>query len=96
MKSDMRVVNHTRTRRSLINILAEEAFASVCQTCGTQFPPGGVLSVLDPLDFDRIYAGWWGNVVRSNAKEAVARSARQYFDALEGSLRPATPKAGEE
>jgi glyoxylase-like metal-dependent hydrolase (beta-lactamase superfamily II) len=43
-----------------------------------------VVQAVEPYAFERIYGAWWDRVVRSNAKAAVARSARRYIAALEG------------
>ena len=39
----------------------------------------GILSSVEPYQFDRIYGGWWDRNVMSGAKEAVARSAERYI-----------------
>lgn len=43
-----------------------------------------IVARLAPYQFDRIYGGWWGRVVASDAKEAVARSADRYTRAVAG------------
>lgn len=37
---------------------------------------------LEPLRFDRIYAGWWDKVVETDAHAAVQRSAERYVRAV--------------
>jgi hypothetical protein len=37
------------------------------------------VDMLDPLPFDTIYGGWWGRIVRHDAKAAITRSARRYL-----------------
>jgi len=39
---------------------------------------------LEPLEFDRIYGGWWDRDVREGAAEAVRASARRYAAWVEG------------
>ena len=39
----------------------------------------GILSAVEPYEFDRIYGGWWDRNVMSGAKDAVTRSAERYI-----------------
>jgi glyoxylase-like metal-dependent hydrolase (beta-lactamase superfamily II) len=39
---------------------------------------------VDRLEFDRLYAGWAGDVILSGAREAVRRSADRYVGMVEG------------
>jgi glyoxylase-like metal-dependent hydrolase (beta-lactamase superfamily II) len=39
---------------------------------------------VDRLEFDRLYAGWAGDVITTGAKEAVRRSAERYVGMVEG------------
>jgi hypothetical protein len=41
-----------------------------------------IVVALEPFDFDRIYGAWWGRVVASDGKAAVARSAERYLRAI--------------
>jgi len=43
-----------------------------------------IAAAVEPYAFDRIYGAWWERVVQSDAKAAVARSARRYIAALKG------------
>ncbi|MEJ2558034.1 MAG: MBL fold metallo-hydrolase [Anaerolineae bacterium] len=43
-----------------------------------------IVAAVEPFQFDRIYGGWWGRVVATDAKVAVARSAERYIAAIEG------------
>ncbi len=43
-----------------------------------------IVTVLEPFKFDRVYGAWWDNAVESNAKMAVAQSAKRYIAALGG------------
>ena len=38
---------------------------------------------LEPWEFDRIYGGWWGQIVEHDGKNAVRRSAGRYIAAIE-------------
>ncbi len=46
-----------------------------------------IASAVAPYAFDRIYGAWWGMHVDHDAREAVARSAARYVDAVRGSHR---------
>ena len=39
----------------------------------------GIVAAVEPYAFDRLYGGWSGSVVASDAKEAVRRSAARYL-----------------
>jgi hypothetical protein len=43
-----------------------------------------IVDSVEPYAFDRIYGGWWDSIVRSDAKEAVKRSAERYIRAIQG------------
>lgn len=38
------------------------------------------VELVEPLDFTVIYGAWWGKVLTEDAKGAVRRSARRYFE----------------
>jgi len=42
----------------------------------------GIADKLEPWEFDRIYGGWWGEIVEQDGKEAVRRSAERYIAAI--------------
>jgi glyoxylase-like metal-dependent hydrolase (beta-lactamase superfamily II) len=42
-----------------------------------------ILAAVEPYAFDRIYGGWWGRNILSDAKGALQRSADRYIRALE-------------
>ncbi len=42
-----------------------------------------IVAAVEPLDFDRIYGGWWQRDVMSAAKDAVHRSAERYVRMIE-------------
>ena len=41
-----------------------------------------ILAAVEPFEFDRIYGAWWDRNVKSDAKNAVRRSAERYKAAL--------------
>jgi hypothetical protein len=43
----------------------------------------GMVRLLEPYPFERVYGPWFGAVVRADAKRAVQRSAERYVQALE-------------
>jgi hypothetical protein len=43
-----------------------------------------IVAKLEPHPFERIYGGWYGRVVSSDAKGVVTRSAARYLQALAG------------
>ena len=43
-----------------------------------------IVAAVAPFEYDRIYGGWWGAVVASEAQAAVARSAERYLQAIAG------------
>ena len=44
----------------------------------------GIVDAVAPYAFDRIYGGWWGRDVISDASDAVRRSADRYVSFIEG------------
>jgi hypothetical protein len=45
-----------------------------------------VAATVAPLRFDRIYGAWWDTIIPAGGSEIVARSARRYRHAIEGTL----------
>ena len=41
-----------------------------------------LVAALQPLEYDRLYSSWWDKVVEAGAKDAVARSAARYREAI--------------
>jgi hypothetical protein len=41
-----------------------------------------IVRAIEPYEFDRLYAAWWGRVVPEGAKDAVRRSAERYLRAI--------------
>ncbi|HEX7022496.1 MAG TPA: hypothetical protein VF171_06540 [Trueperaceae bacterium] len=52
-----------------------------------------IAATMEPYAFDRIYGGWWGQVVSTAGKEALRLSAERYVRALAGILPPGGPPA---
>jgi len=42
----------------------------------------GILEVLGPFDYERIYSGWWGKNIEAGGKEAVRSSAERYLNRI--------------
>jgi glyoxylase-like metal-dependent hydrolase (beta-lactamase superfamily II) len=42
-----------------------------------------IVAAVEPFNFDRIYGAWWGKVVFTDAKAAVARSGERYIRAIQ-------------
>jgi hypothetical protein len=42
-----------------------------------------IVAAVEPYSFDRLYGGWSGSIVASDAKEAVGRSAARYLDRID-------------
>lgn len=45
-----------------------------------------IRQALRPVEFDRLYAGWFGKCVRRDAHVAVEKSADRYIGILNGTL----------
>jgi hypothetical protein len=41
-----------------------------------------IIAAVEPYAFDRLYGGWSGSIVASDAMEAVRRSAARYLDRI--------------
>lgn len=41
-----------------------------------------IVASVEPFDYDRIYSGWFGTVLKENAKHGVTYSAQRYIDAI--------------
>ena len=73
-----------------INVVADRRYVSFMHSFPNLIPlPAskvrGVAQAVEPFRFDRIYGGWPGSVVASDAQAAVTRSAERYIRAIEGS-----------
>jgi len=72
-----------------INVVANRRYVSFMHSFPNLIPlPASevrrVARAVEPFRFDRIYGGWPGSVVASDAQAAVARSAERYLRAIEG------------
>jgi hypothetical protein len=45
-----------------------------------------IVAAVEPYPFDRLYGGWSGSTVASDARDAVRRSAERYLERIGGSL----------
>ena len=43
----------------------------------------GIVQAVEPYAYDRIYSGWFGTVLKENAKAGVEYSAQRYIEAIE-------------
>ena len=72
-----------------INVVADRRYVSFMHSFPNLIPLPApkvrrVAQAVEPFRFDRIYGGWPGSVVASDAKAAVARSTERYLRAMEG------------
>lgn len=44
-----------------------------------------IIQTLEPLQFDRIYGGWFDRVILRQAKESIKQSAERYLRSIQGS-----------
>jgi hypothetical protein len=42
-----------------------------------------ILTAIEPYPYDRVYSAWFGRVLASDARAAVARSAERYVRVIE-------------
>jgi len=72
-----------------INVVADRRYVSFMHSFPNLIPLSAskvkhITRAVESFNFDRIYGGWPGSVVASDAKVAVARSAERYLRAIEG------------
>jgi glyoxylase-like metal-dependent hydrolase (beta-lactamase superfamily II) len=72
-----------------VGVVADRRFVTFMRSYPNEIPLGApqvesITSVLDGVDFDRIYGGWWGSSVATGAKAAVARSKERYLHWISG------------
>lgn len=70
-------------------VAADRKHVSVMRSYPNVIPVGApqihhIDRVLQDVEFDRIYAGWWSSVVDSGAKEALDRSKQRYLTWIGG------------
>ncbi len=80
----------------IIYVVADSRFASFMYSYPNLIPlPASEIrrmrAAIEPYQFERLYAAWFGRVVQSNAKNAVRRSADRYITAVEGGLHQQYP-----
>lgn len=67
-----------------ITVVADRRWVTFMYSYPNQIPLGEtgvrrIVNAVEPFAFDRIYGGWPGSIVQSDAKEAVRRSAERYI-----------------
>ena len=67
-----------------VGVVQDRRFVTFMRSYPNQIPlpASAVRRIVDavrPYAYDRIYGGWWHSVVRSNARDAVERSAERYI-----------------
>lgn len=72
----------------IINVVQDRRYVSFMYSFPNLIPLSpnavrGVVAVVEPFAYDRIYGGWWEKVVAKDAKQAVHRSAERYISAIE-------------
>ena len=72
-----------------IMVVADTRWVTFMYSYPNEIPLGraaveGIVSAVDPYDFDCLYSGWWDKVVQADAKNAVQRSAERYLRAIGG------------
>ena len=71
----------------IITVVQDRRYVSFMRSYPNLIPLGPaaihrILETIEPFPFDEIYGGWWKANVLSDAKTAVARSARRYLGAI--------------
>ena len=67
-----------------IQVVADRRWVSFMESYPNLIPLGAdairrIVAAVEPYPFDRLYGGWSGSIVASDAKEAVRRSAARYL-----------------
>ena len=70
-----------------IQVVADRRWVSFMESYPNLIPLGAdairrILAAVEPYPFDRLYGGWSGSIVGSDAKEAVRRSAARYLERI--------------
>lgn len=78
----------------VVSVAMDTRYVSFLRSFPNYLPLGGasverIMRMLDPLQFERIYGGWWHSTVKGDARRALERSARRYLDAIDGIYPPA-------
>ena len=71
-----------------IHVVADRRWVTFMRSYPNLIPQSAVsvqkiVEAIEPFPFGRLYGGWDGTVVLSDAKEAVIRSAKRYIEALQ-------------
>jgi hypothetical protein len=71
----------------IIQVVQDRRYVSFMRSYPNLIPLGRtsihrILDAIEPYSFDQIYGAWWQANVLSNAKAAVARSAKRYLRAI--------------
>jgi glyoxylase-like metal-dependent hydrolase (beta-lactamase superfamily II) len=80
----------------IIYVVADSRFVSFMYSYPNLLPlPASEIrrmrAAIEPYQFDRLYAAWFGRIVPSDAKERVQRSADRYIIAVEEGLHQTYP-----
>jgi glyoxylase-like metal-dependent hydrolase (beta-lactamase superfamily II) len=72
-----------------IQVVADRRWVSFMESYPNLIPLGAdairrIVAAVEPYAFDRLYGGWSGSIVASDAKEVVRRSAARYLARIEG------------
>jgi glyoxylase-like metal-dependent hydrolase (beta-lactamase superfamily II) len=67
-----------------IQVVADRRWVSFMESYPNLIPLGAaairrIVAAVEPYPFDRLYGGWSGSIVASDAREAVRRSAARYL-----------------
>lgn len=73
----------------IVHVIPDRAYVSFMYSYPNLIPLNEqairrIVAALEPFDFDRIHGAWWGRVVPTDGKRAVARSAERYLRAIGG------------
>jgi hypothetical protein len=71
----------------IITVVEDRRYVSFMRSYPNLIPLGAasiahILESVEPFSFDQIYGGWWKDIVISDAKTAVRRSAERYLRAI--------------
>jgi len=71
----------------IITVVQDRRYVSFMRSYPNLIPLGSaeinrILETIEPFSFDEIYGGWWSANVLTDAKTALARSARRYLRAI--------------
>jgi glyoxylase-like metal-dependent hydrolase (beta-lactamase superfamily II) len=70
-----------------IQVVSDRRWVSFMYSYPNLIPLGAeaihrIVAAVEPYPFDRLYGGWSGSIVASDAKEAVRRSAARYLERI--------------